>query len=397
MNKNQSLMASTVPTPQPQKEAPELPANFPIRLDAEQLALVKQNLSQHSITHISNRDIVTLGAQAEVNLHRVLDSFLSRVTQAEDPRIFKLVETLKEAVDKEDLPALAHQILHAQPSWTDRLRSVFSTKFLQAAAQKTWEETRQLAAGKTKNLVDVIQHMDAQLRAEQNRLNTEISSLEQLKTAYQDQYRQFAVAAAFTTLLWSRSRQELSDIENQTDPQDAQQAHALAELKDKLQALESRALALEGSLTRLPADQLTIRQLQNAAITTLQETTTTAAARFASIKMTLLTIQGALVTRSVQQLAEQGAQLDDNLARVRATLMNDVVSQASNAPGDNRLAQARLLQSITTDTQHLLTIVEQARTSNQEKFAQARTLFAQVRQDLLASNEKIQAQQPLKY
>ena len=358
---------------------------------------MEKKLSQYTLATISKHEIVELGAEAEVNLHRVLDSFLSRVTQIENPRIFKLVAALKEAVDNENLPALADRILNARPSWADRLRSIFNKKFLHATAQKTWEETRRLAAGKTKNLVDVIQQMATQLRLEQNKLDEEITSLEELKTAYQDQFKQFALAAAFTALLSSRSRQELNRIESQTNHQDLQEAHDLAELKDKLQAIESRALALEGSLTRLPADQLTIRQLQNAAITTLQETNTTAAARFASIKMTLLTIQGALVTRSVQQLAEQGATLDANLANVRSSLMSDVVSQASNAPGNNRLAQAQLLQSITTDTQNLLEIVEKARSSNQEKFAQASILFAQARKDMLRSNEKIQAQQALQY
>lgn len=370
---------------------------LPIPLDAQQLAQVEHQLAQCQLSNISKHDIAKLGAEAEENLHRVLDSFLSRVTQAQEPRIFKLVNALKEAVDQADLPALADRILNATPTWTDRLRGFLNVQSLQLATQKAWDETRRLASGKTQSLVHVVHQMEQQLREEQRRLDAEISTLEQLKTAYQEQYRQFALATAFTTLLCARAQQELQQTHQHTTAQDPQQAHALAELQDKLQALESRALALEGSLTRLPADQLTIRQLQNAAITTWQETTTTASARFSSIKMTLLTLQGALVTRSVQQLAEQGAQLDANLALVRANLMNEVVTQASNAPGDNRLAQAQLLQNITQDTQNLMAIVDKARTSNQEKFAQARTLFAQVRQDLLQSNAKIQAHMPLSH
>ena len=56
--------------------------------------------------------------------------------------------------------------------------------------------------------------------------------------------------------------------------------------------------------------------LENAGLSTLQETMTTAAGRFASIKMTLLTIHGALVTQGVQRLAEQGAALDANLLAI---------------------------------------------------------------------------------
>ncbi|MGT2467579.1 hypothetical protein ACVOMV_25975 (plasmid) [Mesorhizobium atlanticum] len=69
------------------------------------------------------------------------------------------------------------------------------------------------------------------------------------------------------------------------------------ELRDKLRLLESRALALEGTYTRLPADQMVIQQIEQAGITTLQETATTVAARFASIKMTLLSIHGAFAVK----------------------------------------------------------------------------------------------------
>ncbi|MDN5750920.1 MAG: HAD family hydrolase, partial [Pseudonocardia sp.] len=51
------------------------------------------------------------------------------------------------------------------------------------------------------------------------------------------------------------------------------------ELQDKLRLLESRALALEGTYTRLPADQMVIQQIEQAGVATLQETATTVASR----------------------------------------------------------------------------------------------------------------------
>eukprot|EP01034_Spumella_vulgaris_P041182 gene41182-50977_t len=70
---------------------------------------------------------------------------------------------------------------------------------------------------------------------------------------------------------------------------------------------------------------------------------------------------GALVTQSVQQLADQGAALDQNLAGVRSALMKDVVTKAANAPGDNRLAQAQQLQAIVADTAQLAGVKHGAR------------------------------------
>lgn len=163
----------------------------------------------------------------------------------------------------------------------------------------------------------------------------------------------------------------------------------LDEARHKLQALQSRALALEGTLSRLPSDQLVIRQLQNAGLATWQETTTTAAARFASIKMTLLTLHGALMTQGVQRLASQGKALDDNLSAVRSQLMRDVVSSSANLPGDNRLAQAQQLQAIVAESHALQNIVLQARQANTLKFEQARQLMAQAQQDMLALGQQL--------
>lgn len=374
-----------------------LPAHFPATLDAAQQQQVQQSLAQVDFLSIPTREVVTLGADIEMALHRTLDGFLARIDQGSDPVIFKLIASLKDAVDKEDLPALAHKILHPEPSLLSRIGGMFSKEAAAKALAAVWEETRRIALGKTKTLVDVVQKMDGELRREQQKLDGEIRALEQLKEAYRDRYSEFAVVVAFLSVFLARSRELVAQAEQQAQPGNHQDAARLGELKDKLQALESRSLALEGTLSRLPADQLVIRQLQNAAIATLQETTTTASSRFASIKMTLLTLHGALVTQSVQQLADHGAALDQNLAGVRSVLMKDVVTQAANAPGDNRLAQAQQLQAIVADTAQLVGVVEQARADNQQKFAQAREMFAKARQDMLAVGQQLRPDQALKY
>ena len=375
----------------------DLPAAFPVALSLEQMRIVEKDLGAADFVTMPLREIATLGNEAEVALHRTLDSFLSKIDQFENPRLFKLVAELKEKVDQQELPALADRILNGKPGAWDRFKGMFSKKALAKAMDQVWEDTKRLASGKTKTLVDLVNTMDRELRTEQSKLEGEIRNMEQLKGVYRDRYSDFVVTVAFMSAFLEKAKMEVQMAEQATDPNNPVQKAELDDLRDKFQALESRALALEGTLSRLPADQLVIRQLQNAGITTLQETSTTAASRFASIKMTLLTIHGALVTKSVQQLADQGAALDANLASVRGTLMRDVVTKAANAPGDNRLAQAEQLRGIVSETTVLVGIIEQARTSNAQKFKQARNTFAQARQEMLALGQQIRPDRQLSY
>lgn len=368
-----------------------LPANFPLALSAEQQGRVLAELEGVSLAALSLSDIPKLGSEVEQQLHRVLGQFMERIEKAEQPRIFKLVEQLGQAIEQEKLGDLADRILNAQPTLMERVVGLFNRQALSRAMSRAYEEVRLLASGKSKKLSDLIARMEQDLQREQTRLQGEIQNLEALKLQYQSQFESFALAVALLSTLLARARAELAAMQARPD----HDAMTLAQNQDKLQALESRCLAIEGLLTRLPSDQLVIRQLQNAGITTLQETTTTAAARFASIKMTLLTIHGALVTQGVQRLAQQGAHLDDNLLAVRSKLMREVTQTAAQAPGENRLAQARQLQAIVADSHALVALVEQSRERNAQSFEQARTLFAQARQDMIQVGMVVRPDQAL--
>jgi uncharacterized protein YaaN involved in tellurite resistance len=362
---------------------------MPVALTASQAQLVQQQLDALDFVNMQAREVAQLGSQAELALHRTLDGFLSKIDSFDNPRLFKLFSELKDKVDQEDLPALADRILNGKPGAWDQFKSFFSKQALSKALDQAWTETRRLAAGKTKTLVDLVTRMQKELQDEQKKLEAEIKNLEQLKEAYRARYDDFVMAVALSASLLEHARTQVNAWVQAAAQGQPTPAIDLPELQDKLQSLESRALALEGVLTRLPADQLVIRQLQNAGITTLQETTTTAASRFASIKMTLLTLHGALATKGVQKLAEQGAALDANLMQIRGQLMRDVVHSAANAPGDNRLAQAQQLRGIVDETRALVDIAEAARQSNQDKFAQARTLFMESRQEILRLGQQI--------
>lgn len=367
-----------------------LPADFPVTLSGEQKQQIEAQLAHASLVTLPLSDIAKLGAEAEQALHRTLGQFLDRIEKAEQPRIFKLVSSLSEAVEREQLPALADRILNAKPTFVERLMGLFSKKALSRAMARAYEEVRLAASGKSRKLSDVIKAMEQELRTEQDRLEAEVRTLEQLKDGYRERFVEFAEVAAFMLGFVQKGRAELQQAAAAPDAD----AGALTQLQDKLQALESRALAIESTLSRLPSDQLVIRQLQNAGISTLQETTTTAASRFASIKMTLLTIHGALVTQGVQRLAQQGADLDQNLLAVRSALMKDVVGKAATAPGENRLAQAQQLQAIVADTRELVAIVDQAREKNTQMFDQAREMFRQARQDMASLGAVIRPDLP---
>ena len=327
-----------------------LPANFPVQLSPAQCAEVSTQLDRMSLAALPQRDIALLGSETEASLHRTLGAFLQRIEKSEPPCIFKLVAQLHEAVDREDLPGLAERILNGQPSLMDKVAGFFSKKAVAEAAERSYEEARALAAGKSKRLSEVITTMEHELRGEQVRLDAGLRALEPLKTDYRARFVEFAQLVAFMHGLLEKSRTELTQLE--ADP--ATDPSILPDLRDKLQALETRALAIEGTLSRLPSDQRVIHQLQNNGISTQQEANTTASSRLASIKRTLLTIHG-----------------------------------------DDRLEQARQLKTIVDDMRALVDGVEQARLKNAEQSEQARTMFSQARDEMLQLGQATRPDRPL--
>jgi len=369
---------------------------FALSMTPEQQRAVEKQLAAHDFPSVSLQQIATLGSEAERALHQTLDGFLAHIDRFENDKLFRLFDALGKQVEAENLPALADRILNQEPGLLQKIAGMFSRKALARAAAQAWEETRRLAAGKTRSLADKVGVLEKELQQEQQRLLQEIGGMERLKEAYRARFDEFVVATAFLRAFADRAEAQVAEFELNSPVSDPQQAFALDEARHKLQALQSRALAVEGTLTRLPTDQLVIRQLQNAGLATWQETTTTAAARFASIKMTLLTLHGALLTQGVQRLADQGRALDENLGAVRDKLMRDVVGKAANLPGDNRLAQARQLQTVVAESRALQDIVAQARQSNAAKFTEARQLLAQAQQDIIALGREVRPDLPLR-
>lgn len=362
-----------------------LPQNFPVNLEPQQAQALQARVDKFDFEAIPAQHIASLGQEPTVALNRVLDSFLDRVNKAENPQIFKLVDTLADEIAKERIGELADQILSAKPSVMNRIMGVFSKKALQRGMDTAYEELGRVARNKSKSLSDVVSTMEKKLQLEMNKLNEELRVMDTLKGEYRKAFVSFAEEVVFLHNALNKAQAQMPALLAAADKDVIRQQ----ELQDKLQNLESVALSREAMMTRMPAEQLIIRQLQNAGVSTLQELSVTMGDRFASIRMTLLGIHGANLVRGVQRLGQANANLDSQLQEARAKLMGVVVTTAANAPGDNRLQQANELKRVVADTQALQNIVEAARDTNKAKFDEARTTMAAVREDMLALGIKL--------
>jgi hypothetical protein len=360
--------------PVPAVQAQDLTAGISVAslLNPEDRTSIEQQIPD--VQQMTLQNIALFHADVDQNLNHSLNGFLDRINRADSPRLFNLVSTFNEQVSKEDLPALATKVLDDKlPLWQRVFSVFFSKKKLNKLKNDFLESTRTLIAGKSLSLTTVINKMEADLRNEQINLESELKVMDKLREAYFLNYVQFVGATYQGQLALAKAKAV------DTSTWDIAEKR---EWEEKLQAMESRVLAMEGVLTRLPADALVVRQLQNAGIITLQETTTTAATRFASIKMTLITLQSTLAIRSVQQLSAQSADLDNNLLAVRGRLMQQVVSDAVTAPGKNRLMQAEQIKQIVSDTTELMKIVDEAKATNRVAFDEARKVFGEARKNI---------------
>jgi hypothetical protein len=207
--------------------------------------------------------------------------------------------------------------------------------------------------------------------------------IEQLKDQYGEAIADMALIAAVSQAYVpaAESYVEQKAKEAAANP-DATKQSELQELQSKLAQLKSRALALEGSYSRLPAEQLVTQQIQDAGVSTLQETATGGLQRFVSLKSTLLALHGALSVQSLQQTNAKNAHLEQQLLAVRASAMKQVVTTAATAPGENRLQQAKQIETIIAQAKELNTIVKSGRDICNQKFDEARGIFAKSREEL---------------
>lgn len=360
-----------------------------IVLRSEQMPEVQKGLAALDFAAMPSGDVIKIGLDAEQALQRTLDGFLARLDKNTASAVFALFGRLEQGVEDAKLPDILDKLQNGQkPGLISSLLARLRGKRPDEIAGEFLAEIGDLISGRTKTLADRMSKLEGELSGEIQKLFAELAALNALKENYGAHFGEFTIAAAVARAFLEKARGYVGAEEAKLNPADPVARTRVIELKDKLRLLESRALALEGTYTRLPADQLVIQQIEQAGIATLQETATTVASRFASIKMTLLSIQGAFAVKSVQQLAGRQARLDKQLTDLRGRALQDVAVTAALAPGENRLAQAQQIEQIIATTNEIHAIVAAARKTTEEKFEQARQKFAAARQELGALSSR---------
>lgn len=355
-----------------------------IVLKQDQLLKAQAELAKLDFGAMPSSDIVKLGFGAEQSLQRTLDGFLQRLDRNTAGKVFDLFGKLEKGVADANLSEVLAKIQSGEkPGFLRGLIARFTGKSADDLMRELMDEVSALVSGRTRTLASEMTRLETELNSEMQKLNSELKTLETLKQSYSTHFGEFTVDAAVARAFLDKAKAFVSEEEQKTDMSDVVAQGKLRELNDKLRLLESRALALEGTYTRLPADQIVIQQIEQAGIATLQETTTTMSARFSSIKMTLLSLQGAFAIKNVQQMGDRQKKMDEQLTQIRQEAIKDVATSAARAPGDNRLAQAEQIQSIIASTREIHALVEQAKRDTAQKFELARAKFAAARNDLV--------------
>ncbi len=354
-----------------------------IVLQPDQVPVVEKQVATLDFGSMRSSDVIKIGLDSETALQRTLDGFLARLDKKSAAKVFDLFGRLQKGVDDAKLPDLLDQVQRGEkPGLLNSIFGRLRGKKRAEMQQQLLDEIGALVSGRTRTLADEMNGLEGQLEREMQNLFTELKSLDALKQSYGTHFSDFTVSAAVARAFLEKARPYVAAEQAKVTPGDVAAQSRIQELQDRLQLLESRALALEGTYTRLPADRLVIQQIEQAGVATLQETATTVSARFASIKMTLLSINGAFAVKNVQQVAQRQAQLDRQLTEVRGRALKDVAVAAAQAPGENRLAQAQQIEQIIATTKEINTLVAAARQTTEEKFDQAREKFAAARDEL---------------
>lgn len=382
-----NIVPTVVPPPSPRQDSlvQDSLETGAIVLRPEQVPQAEQALAALDFADVPSGDIIKIGLGAEQALQKTLDGFLARLDKKTASKVFALFGRLEKGVDDAKLPEILEKIQKGEePGFFAGLFAKVTGRKPEEAFREFMQEVGELISSRTQTLADEMGRLEGKLSKEMKTLFGELQALESLKQSYGTHFASFTVDAAVARAFLEKARQYVAQQTAAADPADVSAQARLRELQDKLRLLESRALALEGTYTRLPADQMVIQQIEAAGIATLQETATTVSSRFASIKMTLLAIHGAFAVKSVQQIAERQARLDQQLTQLRGQATKDVAVAAAKAPGDNRVAQAQQIAAIITQTREIHELVETAKQETEAKFETARQMFEKSRADLAA-------------
>jgi hypothetical protein len=352
-------------------------------LTADQQMEVDQIVSGIKIEELTPADIVQIGFPAEKALQQILDGFLARLDKNASHQVFQLFEQLEKGVKDANLQEVLNKIQDTQPTFFRKLMGYLKGKSLSQITRETFEGIKDVLSGKTQTLAYEVNKIEKELFHHMQRLNDELRTMEALKDSYHLHMHNFGTMAVASQHILEKAKAHLLVLENES--RSNENPILIAQLQDfqqKVQLLESRTLSLVGAFTRLPADHIIIQQIEQAGVATLQETTITASSRFASIKTTLLAINGAFNVKNVQHMAQKQAVMDQQLQQIRSQLTKEIVTTAIASPGDNRLEQVAQIEKIIQDAKDIRELIKTAQEVNDSKFRTARDKFEMLRNQL---------------
>ena len=357
---------------------------------AKNLPAIVQNdiakaLDSFDLLTIAPEYIGLIGKEQELAFGAVLDSFLDKIDEISTSKVGTIVEQLAKAVDKEDLSSLADRIIKNEPpsSIVDSVKKLFGKLNPKEIKEQFIQETKTILGQKTGNLKATLGTLEKTLTDELQKLSTNVVFMSEVQTKYGEHFIKYLETVVFAKALVMKSEQQAQEILPALVPTDIIDAQRIELVRGNLEKLQSRALALEGTLVNLPADNMVISQLRDACITTRQELLTTIPSKFNRIKMTIIKLNGALILKGVQDINEQSDKIDKALEKINSAVTKDVVTTASNMSGTNRLEQANHILEVVKDTKELMTIARNGQENNQRNFAEASLILGKAKGLLL--------------
>ena len=352
-------------------------------LSEAQQAEVERIVSTIKIEELTPAEIVQIGFPAEQALQQTLDGFLARLDKNSSHHVFLLFDQLEKGVKDADLQEVLRKIQNTKPTFFRRLIGFFKGKSLSRISKETYDAVKDLLSGKTQTLAYEVNKIEKELAHHMHKLNDELTTMQELKESYHDHMTNFGTMAVASQRVLEMAKDHLTVLEREHLANENPILTAkLQDFTQKVQLLESRTLSLVGAFTRLPADHIIIQQIEQAGVATLQETTITASSRFASIKTTLLAINGAFNVKNVQQMAQKQALMAQQLQQIRSQLTKEIVNTAITNPGDNRLEQVAQIEKIIQDAKEIRELIKTAQEINESKFRTVREKFETLRNQL---------------
>lgn len=369
----------------------ELPNNFPIRLTPQDEQGIIGAINNTDIETMSLLAISTMANASEQSLHKAMDPFLDNINKYDNPALFRYIDKLQKDVNEADLPKIVKELNDIELGLFDKIKSFFNRKTPEQIRKEMIDKLMETFGFKTKTLKDSIDQIEQGIRKEMNDVTNQIGVLENLKTQYQQFVAQFAKETAFLYGLQKKSERQFEGLKA-AHPDDTGR---IREFETKLEALKSRALIVEGMLTKIPADQMLIRQIQEVGIKTLSETGSSMYSRFSSIKQTVIALHASMKNQDLQLAEASGRALDANLQSVNSMVLKNTAQVASTMAGTNRVHQAEQIQKLLDTVAEVEKIKEDGMRQNAENFTKARSMMEESRQKSLQLGIIVQPNKPL--